>query len=322
MGKGAPYSYDELNNLYGHYSPSMVKSINNATFAYWRRSLYQRIASRIKAEVPNNWEGEIKDFLFKCLIIKGYVLIGNSEKLGYWFNPVSLYGLDFYYQPVKAILANPRASEYGFKNTEFELHKDGELLKFMPDYIGMSDIIGYYAEKLAGMSSSIDMAIINSKMPFILGAKNKSMAEALKKIFDKVSKGEPLIIYDKIIQNDPNDKEEPWQYLSLQDLNKNYILKDLLVDMQTIINMFDSEIGIVTVPYQKAERMVTNEADSKEEDAKARITIAIETLQSSTKKIKELFPDIKLNFTLREPTQKQEEGKKNGDSEDNSNRFV
>ena len=314
-----PYSYDELNNIYGHYSPSMVKSINNATFAYWRRSLYQRIASRIKAEVPTNWEGEIKDFLFKCLIIKGYVFVGNSEKLGYWFNPVTLSGLDFYYQPVTAIMANPRATEYGFKNTEFTLHKDGELLKFMPDYRGMSDVIGFYAEKLAGMSSSIDMSIINSKMPFILGAKNKSMAEALKKTFDKVSKGEPLVIYDQIIKNDPNDKEEPWQYLSLQDLNKNYILNDLLQSFQTVLNMFDSEVGIVTIPYQKAERMVTSEADSKNDDAKARITIAIETLQSSTKKIKELFPDIKLNFTLREPEEKEVN---NGDSEDNVDRNV
>lgn len=314
-----PYSYDELNNIYGHYSPSMVKSINNATFAYWRRSLYQRIASRIKAEVPTNWEGEIKDFLFKCLITKGYVFVGKSVKLGYWFNPVSLYGLDFYYQPVKAILANPRATEYGFENTEFELHKDGELLKFMPDYKGLSDVIGYYAEKLAGMSSSIDMSIINSKMPFLLGAKNKSMSEALKKMFDKVSKGEPLIIYDQIIKNDPNDKEEPWQYLSLQDLNKNYILNDLLVSFQTILNMFDSEVGIVTIPYQKAERMVTSEADSKNDDAKARITIAIETLQSSTKKIKELFPDIKLNFTLREPEVKEVD---NGNGENNIDRNV
>ena len=37
--------------------------------------------------------------------------------------------------------------------------------------------------------------------------------------------------------------------------------------------MFDAEIGIVTIPYNKKERMVTSEAESRQGDALARITV-------------------------------------------------
>ena len=50
-----PMNYDSLNQIAGHYSPSMVKAYNNATYAYWERSLFQRACSRLKTTLPDNW---------------------------------------------------------------------------------------------------------------------------------------------------------------------------------------------------------------------------------------------------------------------------
>ena len=61
--------------------------------------------------------------------------------------------------------------------------------------------------------------------------------------------------------NDPNDQDTPWQLLDIQKLKDNYITDKQLVDFQTILNSFDAEIGINTVPYQKAERFVSAEAE-------------------------------------------------------------
>ena len=108
-----PLNYDQLNNIAGHYSPSMVKAYNNEAFAFWVRSLFQRATSRIDCDLPDNWQGSRRDFLLYCLLAIGFVFVSRNKKLDYWFNPGSLYGFDFYYQPTEFILANPRASEVG-----------------------------------------------------------------------------------------------------------------------------------------------------------------------------------------------------------------
>lgn len=311
-----PLNYQELNNMAGHYSPSMVKAYNNATYGYWERSLFQRSVSRIKTTLPDTWEGSRRDFLLFCLLKLGFVFVSYDDALGYWFNPGHLYGIDFYYQPTEFILANPRASELGLKE-RYQLHTEGELLKFMPDYRGIFDIISYYAEKLSALDNAINMSIINNKFAFILAAKNKATAEALKKILDKINKGEPAVFIDKMLMNDPNDGSTPWQFLELQKLKDNYITDKQLIDFQTILNAFDAEIGINTVPYQKAERFVSAEANSRAVDSQARIITAIECLESSVKDIKRLYPDIKLGFEFR-----REEITDNGDSESNLDRTV
>ena len=300
-----PLNYDDLNSLAGHYSPSMVKAYNNATYAYWERSLFQRACSRIKTTLPDNWEGSRRDFLLYCLLKCGFVFVSYDDKVGHWFNPGSLYGQDFYYQPTEFTLANPKAAEFlgVLKDYRYKLHQEGELLKFMPDYRGIFDIISYYAEKLSALDNAINMSIVNSKFSFILAAKNKATAEALKKVLDKINKGEPAVFVDKVLMNAPNDQETPWQLLELQKLKENYITDQQLIDFQTILNSFDAEIGINTVPYQKAERFVSAEANSRQNDSQARIMCAIECLKSSIKDIKKLYPDIKLDFNLREEAQ-------------------
>lgn len=294
-----PLNYQELNNLAGHYAPSMVKAYNNATYAYWERSLFQRCVSRLETTLPENWEGSRRDFLLFCLLKVGFVFVSYKDTLGYWFQPGSLYGIDFYYQPTEFILANPRANELKLES-RYQLHKDGELLKFMPDYRGIFDTISYYAEKLSTLDNAINMSIINSKFAFMIAAKNKGCAEAIKKILDRINKGEPAVIYDKYLTNEKADDSEPWQFLQFQKLKENYITDQQLIDFQTLLNAFDAEIGINTVPYQKAERFVSAEATSRMVDSQARIITAVECLKSSIKDIKKLYPDITLDFNLRE----------------------
>ena len=308
-----PLNYQTLNSLAGRYSPSMVKAYNNATYAFWERSLFQRAVSRIKTTLPEEWEGPKRDFLLYCLLKLGFVFVSENDTLGYWFNPGSLYGIDFYYQPTEFVLANPNAQKVGLTKSRFKLHEDGELLKFMPDYMGIFDIISYYAEKLSALDCAINTSIINTKFSFILAAKNKATAAALKKIFDKINKGEPAVFVDKALMNDPQSQDTPWQLLDIQKLKDNYITDKQLIDFQTILNAFDAEIGINTVPYQKAERFVSAEANSRQNDSQARIITAIECLKSSIKDIKKLYPDIKLDFNLREEEPNDEQRKTDTD---------
>lgn len=299
-----PLNYDQINVLAGSYNPSPVKAYNNKTFAYWERSLFQRATSVIVSELPDDWQGTVKDFFNYCLFRFGYLPVFERPEVGFTFQPAGLSGYDWYYQPTTAIVSNPLLTE----SLELKIGKDCELLKLTPDFIGVWDIISYYAEKLSTLDNAINMSLINNKFAFILGARNKVAGQALKKMLDKINKGEPAVIYDMKLLNDPTDKEEPFQVWERKgSLKDSYLTTEQLQDFQTIINSFDAEIGIPTIPYQKKERMVTSEADSRQNDSKARATIWIECLQSSADKVKKLYPDITLNFKLRYEQEEEDE---------------
>ena len=289
-----PLNYDAVTWVQGHYPPAHVKAYNNATFAYWERALFQRAASVFDFQLPEEWQGSTSDFFYWCLFRFGYVMIAHEEQFGTFFQPVALNGFDFYYQPVEAILSNPKLQK------RYRIHVDCELLKLTPDFFGAWDIVSHYAEKLSTLDVAINTNIINSKTPYLLGAKNKNTDEALKTIMDRVNKGEPAVFYDKAILNSkPTDDTTPFQFLPLQKIKENYVLMELLRECQTLLNAFDNEVGIPTVPYQKAERMVTAEAESKQADAVSRITVWRKSLDSSLELVRKMFPDLKLSYEMR-----------------------
>lgn len=307
-----PLNYDQINLLEGMYSPSMVKSVNNKTFAYWQRSLFQRACSIIEFELPDTWEGPVRDFFYYCLFRFGYVGVFNDKDMGLVFNCGGLYGFDFFYQPTEFILANPRLSgrytigqdpekvplELRGSQEPSEYKGRAEIIKLTPDYRGIWDIIAYYAEKLSALDCAINMSIVNNKFGFMLTAKTKAMAESIKKALDKINSGEPAVVLDYLTHDDQKDKNEPWHLIERPNLNTSYITDRQLMDFATLLQNFDSEVGIPTLPYSnKRERMVSDEATMKAIDGAARAVVWKETLESSIKLVNEAFgSNIKATF--------------------------
>lgn len=294
MSRYTPLNTEQINAIAGSYFPSQIKAYNNKSFGYWERALFQRATSVIKLDVPAEWDGEIKDFLYFCLYRFGYVAVFNSLEYGLSFQPCTLSGYNFYYQPTDAIISNPSY------NARLKIHDTCELVKLSPDYMGIWDIISLYAERLSELDSAINMSIINNKVPMILGAKNKATAQTLKKIMDKVQSGEPLVIYDSIIEDDKSNGKEntPLQIFDREHLKNSYITTDQLLDYHTVLNDFDTEVGIPTIPYQKKERMVTDEANSKVLESSTRSTIWVDTLNNSFKLVNDKY-GTDLKATLR-----------------------
>lgn len=283
-----PANYSKLNNIDGHYFPSSVHFSKNKTFAFWERALFQRACSVVDFDIPQEWQGSVRDFFYYCLFRFGYVAIWNDRIHGFTFQPCSLRGYDWYYQFTNALIANPAEKE----SKDLKIGEECEILKLTPDYRGVWDIISHYAEKLSGMDASMDMSIINSRIANIIGAKTKAAAEGLKKIMDLVSNGQPTVIYDYLLHNDMKDKDSPFQMLDL-NVSKNYILDKQLADFACILNQFDSEVGIPTLPYtQKKERMITDEATMKTVDGTSRSRTWKQTVDASLKKINAKYGSI------------------------------
>ena len=292
-----PLNYSELNLVEGRVLPSCVKNINNASFAFWERSLFQRASSSIVPEkIPEEWKGSVKDFLYYCLLASGKVAVFHSPEFGDTFQPCTLSGYNWYYQPARSLVCNPLLKG---KSLDMEIGKDCEILKLTPDYSGIWDIIAYYAEKLSLLDNAINMSLVNGKFSFLLGARNKVAGQALKKMLDKINMGEPAVVYDLKLMNDPTDKETPFQLLDLGNIKEKYLTTMQLQDFQTLINNFDAEIGIPTVPYAKKERMVTDEAQSRTMDATSRCQIWVDCLNESADRIRALYPNIDLKFRMR-----------------------
>lgn len=310
----APYGWEQINLSAGTYTPSSFpKYVNSKAYAFWQWAFYERAISKFNFTVPEEWEGGIKDFLIWCLFRRGFVFVGDSDIYGEMFQPCTLHGFSLYYQPTHCLIANPHMREDAFKKDVdgIPLGEQGDLLKLTPNYMGVFGIINYFAEKMAIMDPAVNIAITNSKMSFAWGAKSKTAAETIKKIFDEIQAGNPGVVFDSLFDETENG-ESPFEFIDRSGVANSYIVDKLLRDWQTIINQFDAEIGITTVPYQKAERMVTGEAESKQEDSKARINVWLECLKSSIKTIKKIIPDIKLDVSLNEE-EVAEDGKNNPD---------
>lgn len=282
----SPLNYSQISNIEGRINPSMVKYCDSATFAYWQRSLFQRAVSTINFKnLPDSWEGNVRDFFYWCIFSYGHVGVFESRNFGLSFQPGKPFGFDFYYQPTEYIIANPKLSK------TFKIHEELETIKLCPDWRGIWDIISYYSMLLSQLDAGIQMSIINTKFAYLLGAKNKQAAETLKKAYDKFQAGEPLVILDQdaLLPNDPQSKEEPWSFLERSNLSQNYLTSMQLMDRSTILSAFDAEIGIKSVPYQKKERMVTAEAESRSQDATARLEVWKSSLESSLELVNDKF---------------------------------
>ena len=276
----------QINLLESIHVPNTYWKNRSVEYQYWFRSLLHKIDSSITFNgLPDEWSN---DFFMFCLWSLGYVVIFKSDrndlaKYGnILFQPCTLSGYDFYYQPNLAIVANP------IYDNRLKLGKNAELLKLTPDFRGIFDILDFYSSKLAEISKGIDVGLINTKLPLILSASNDAQAETLKKVYDKVQAGESLVICKDLLDSDEliprKDPFESWN----QDFKQTYIVHNLIEDMGLILDSFYTEIGL-PVAIEKKERLVTSEADFASAQSQARISCWMETIRESLDKINKMF---------------------------------
>lgn len=304
-----PLNYEQIGVAENCYIPSMVKNRNNMTYKFWERALFQRATSVFEFGLPEEWGGPIEDFFKYCIFRYGFVAVSENAEFGKFFQPCTLSGYNFYYQPTKALISNPKL------NVELTIGAECELIKLTPDYQGIYDIVSYYAEKLSVLDNAINISLINNKFAFLLASKNKASGQALKKILDKINAGEPAVIYDQKLVNDSTDNTEPWQFLERSNLKQSYLTTDQLNDFNELLKMFDTEIGIPTIS-EKKERLVTSEAETKIIDSTSRSSIWYETLKNSIDIVNKHYD---LNITVNKRFDEKEVAQ-NG--EDNINRNV
>lgn len=140
-------------------------------------------------DLPETWN---KDYFLYVLYCWGYVAVINTDKFGVIPQGCGLKGYDVFYAPTHAVIANPLLSGI----LEPRIGTQCELMKLQPDFSGILDLVGHYAEQMALASQSVSVNLLNSKLSYVFTAKTKALAESLKKMYDQIASGEPAVVID------------------------------------------------------------------------------------------------------------------------------
>lgn len=290
------YMFDRLQELVGCRTPHNIHPSNNYAFRFAQRSLLDRLFSTAKLKTPETWDQE---FCWMLWALLGFIPIIRTDKYGIipQFGTPGGYGI--FYQPVYVQVASGDASLTG----TYSIGNNCALWKLTPDYAGLTDIVNLYAEQLALAYAAVYSSLTNSRVAFAIGAKNKGAAHTVKAIYDMVQSGESVIVYrdqdiPKATAEERAKDNDPFFNMSF-DVKSNYIVHDLLIDIQTIYANFDREIGVPSSGVEKRERKTNVEIATGNLDGSARARAWFDQARRSLEQVFDVFPELEghLDFT-------------------------
>ena len=286
---GIPVLYDYKNLYNSSFAPSTIHAQDAGLALYFQRYLIQKIMSVFEFKgVPKNWD---KSYFMYSLFIFGFVAVVKTDRYGVIPQHCSLSGYNIYYRPTNAVIANPLLRGI----MEPRIGSECALIKMQPDYGGAWDIVAYYADLMALATESLGTNLVNSKLAYVFGAENKTMAESFKKLYDTVASGEPAVFVDKELFDEEGN---PKWFTFDQNLKQNYIANEILQDLAKIDSRFNTEIGIPNVNIAKESGVGRSEIEANNIDTKAKCSIWLETIREGLQQVKELF-DLNITVNLR-----------------------
>ena len=286
-----PTEYDVNNLLANIVTPNTLHCRNNMLFGYFRRYLLQEVFSIYKWNLPETWD---QDYFLYTLFCRGYVCIIDTGAKEWGVIPQwgGLGGYNVFYRPAYAIIANPL-----FKKTiQAEIGKECAVIKLMPDYRSIMDLVDHYADKLALTSETIDIDLCNSMVSTVFAADNKTDAEALKKMFDRIRSGNPAVVMGKKFFRD--DGSPAWQPFQA-NVKNSYIVSDLLADFRKIKEAFLTDIGTPNANTDKRERLITDEVNANNVETRTKVELWMDSIQRGIREAKKLFPDLEMSVSYR-----------------------
>lgn len=279
-----PLSQSEINRLEGTVIPSTLK-VDSFVFNYFHRSLYQRLYSVFEWEnLPETWN---KKYLMLLLIFVGWCGVVKTTKYGVIPQFATFKGkLDIMWQPRKIHVVNN-----WLQLRDLTIGKDCEIIVLSPDYHGVTDIIWYFAQKLACQDSSINQSIINTRQAHVYYPRTKAQAQSLKKMEDKVTSGQSAVFLD-FQSNQKGKLEELSNELMMFDNNvgTNFITDRQLAVYRTIIHEFDTEIGLPNNPrFNSKNDLSTVEVETNNAETDSRLITWLDTINDSLDNVNAMF---------------------------------
>lgn len=281
-----PFYYDYINTLESAVQPANQNILNTQTGRFFQRYLLKKALAVFKWTLPEWWD---ENYFLYVLYCRGYAAIFDSGKFGVIPQECGLQGYNVFYRPTNVIIANPLLD---IKNRE--IGKDAVLMQLQPDYMGVLDLCGHYAEKMALASSAINQNLWNTKISVVFFAGNDAEQQSIKKAYDRMSDGDPMVVVHKNLRDENgNLKYEVFN----RDVKSSYVISDLISDLRKIEAEFDTRIGVPNANTDKRERLITDEVNANNVETHILCDMWMDSIQDGIQKVKDMFGlDIKCEW--------------------------
>lgn len=274
----APFYYDYINTVESSAQPANMHVLNTQVGRFYQRYLLKKALAVFKWSLPEWWD---ENYFLYVLYCRGYAAIFDSRKFGVIPQECGLQGYNVFYRPTDVIIANPLLDIKRLK-----IGKEAVLMQLQPDYMGILDLCGHYAEKMALASSAINQNLWHTKIATIFFAKSDAEQQTIKKAYDRMSGGDPMVVVNKNLWNSDGDlKYEVFN----RDVKQSYIISDLIADLRKIEAEFDTRVGIPNANTDKRERLITDEVNANNVETTILSDMWMDSIQDGIKDIREMF---------------------------------
>lgn len=284
---------DLLRNFFAT-RPKGVDGVGNRSALYYQEKLFRQLLSRFEFQNwPDEWD---LDYTMEHLFLDGYFAITDTD-IGIVPLRCGYAGLNVFDRPTEIIISNHLLGELRRR-----IGIDGALVRLQYNYKGIGELIRRYATLLAMCDSSQAVNLINAKVAFIAFAETKAQAETMKKMYDSLSCGEPAVF----LRGAPEGVRDSFLF---NNVKHNFVGGEIQDLKNRIMDEFLTEIGIKNTNTEKKERLVTYEAESRDEETRSGVAHWIKTVNDGLSVANNLY-DLNLRFGLRalEAPQEKTEG--------------
>ncbi len=285
-----PITWDVINLIDASYTPSTVVKTQNAAYRFFCRYFWQKAVNVFRFDLPDTWSHRL---FTAALFGNGAVAVVSTERFGVIPQWGVAGGFNVFYDPLYMTIANPLLPD--LTGRQLEITKECAAIHLTPDWCGIADLVGFYAEKCALATQAMDVNLINSKLAYVFAAKDKNTAASFKTMFDHIATGEPAVVVDKKLFND--DGSPNWQ-LFTQNLKQTYLTSDLLSDLRKIEEEYDTKIGIPNANTDKRERLISDEVNANNVETNILSDGWLENIKQGLKMVKTMY-GVKINVERR-----------------------
>lgn len=281
---------DDALREYFSLNPKKVDP-NSTTYFYYMDMLFRKAMSIYEFDgIPEKWD---YDYFLSVLISHGFICVTDTA-MGVIPLKCGLSGINVYNHPTTAIIANPVLG-----NLERTIDDDCTIIKISHTY--RSDIMpicNRYATLLAECDSSISVNLMNSKVAFIGLCSSKQVAESMKLMYDKISKGEPAVFVKGDQINGDN--------ILYNHVKENFIAGDVQILKRKLMSEFLTEIGVNNANTDKRERLTDNEVEANDSEIQLNAGYWLDNIKEGIDQTNKMFGlnlSVKLKNTFNTETE-------------------
>lgn len=261
-----------------HQPGAWAHAQNSGLSKFYSRYYLQKAMSLVSfSGIPENWD---ETYLKYCLFALGHVEVVNVPGYGVIPQKGMPYGYNVYYQPSKMQFVNPL-----YPAMDRTINKDCTVIRLQPNWQGVLPICTMFADMMALLVENFACNSITSKLAYVFATDKENIAESFKLMFSKIANGEPAVAVGKKMMTE--DGKPAWTAFS-NNIKNNYIVTEILQNMEKVDQMFSAYIGI-PANNDKKERMISDEVETNNIESMCKAALWMETINAGLEKTNSMF---------------------------------